>query len=106
MPSDSFTNAPDVPQYILRTTVRQHRPYVASSYSNLTSKERAARQLTRTPTAAQRLDQCGAGDETALPDVDGGLGISESGLLCDDDTGIGDGAGQILVVDEMCLRHV
>lgn len=31
-------------QYIVRTDVRQHRPYVANSYSNLTDKERLVRQ--------------------------------------------------------------
>lgn len=53
MPSDRYSNKPPgVPNYLVRTTVRT-RPYVASSYSNLTPKERMARQQ-------QRLAACGA----------------------------------------------
>jgi hypothetical protein len=48
MPSNRFTNTPAVPDYIVRTNVRQHRPYVANQYSNqLTYKERLARQQSR-----------------------------------------------------------
>lgn len=50
MPSDRFTNGPAIPpQYIVRTSVRQTRPYVSSGgHSNLTPKERLARQQLRT----------------------------------------------------------
>jgi hypothetical protein len=41
----NYTNSPIGPQYIVRTSLRQHRPYVASSFSSqLTPKERLARQ--------------------------------------------------------------
>jgi hypothetical protein len=41
----NYTNSPVGPQYIVRTSLRQHRPYVASSFSSqLTPKERLARQ--------------------------------------------------------------
>jgi hypothetical protein len=48
MPDRRYTNAPVVPEYLVRTSVRQHRPYVGSNYSNqLTYKERLARQQVR-----------------------------------------------------------
>lgn len=52
MPRDHYTNAPTMngvpPQYLVRTTARTTRPYVASRFSNLTAKERAARHQWRT----------------------------------------------------------
>jgi len=60
----------------------------------------AGRQLARIPAAAQCLDQGGARDQTALADVEGGLGVGECRLLGDDDARIDDGADQILVVDD------
>ena len=51
MPS-GFTNAPATDPYIVRTSVRLHRPYVASHYSNkLTAKERVARQVVKSAAA-------------------------------------------------------
>jgi hypothetical protein len=53
MPSSRYTNYPESSQYLVRTSVRQARPYVASSYSNqLTYKERLARQQMKTGNAA------------------------------------------------------
>jgi len=46
---ETFTNASAPGQYLVRTRVRATRPYVSSgSYSNLTYKERLARQQLRT----------------------------------------------------------
>src|SRR5215469_18404434 len=56
--------------------------------------------MRRIPSAAQCLDQRGAGDKPALPDVDSRFGISQRGLIGDDNTSIRDGAGQILVVED------
>lgn len=44
---ENYSNRSGAPQYLVRTSVRQ-RPYVASSYSNLTYKEQLARQQLRT----------------------------------------------------------
>ena len=60
----------------------------------------AAWELRRVPATAQRLDQRGASDEAALADVYGSLGIGERRLIGDDNAGIGDCAGQILVVED------
>src|SRR5690348_3299486 len=60
----------------------------------------AARQLTCVPPAAQRLNERGARDEPALPDIDGRLGVGQRRLIGDDNTGKRDGAGQILVVED------
>ncbi len=51
MLNDRFTNVPGVPQYIVRTRVRETRPYVASGFSNLTTKEKLARQQLRVASA-------------------------------------------------------
>lgn len=49
MPSDKFTNAPSGNDgYIVRTNVRMHRPYVSGNFSNLTPKEKMARQIQKT----------------------------------------------------------
>jgi len=72
MPSDRYTNQP-VPQYIVRTSVRQ-RPYVASSYTNqMTYKERLARQQLRTANA-------GMGTFGGFGVGSGGIGGSTIGL--------------------------
>jgi hypothetical protein len=60
----------------------------------------AAWQLCRVPTTAQCLDQGGARDELALSNVDRSLGVGQRGLIGDDNTGIRDGSGEILVVDD------
>ena len=45
---DRYTNAPATPQYLVRTSQRVVRPYVSSGgYSNLTGKERLARQMSK-----------------------------------------------------------
>ena len=59
-----------------------------------------ARQLRGVPAAAHCLDQRGTGDEPALPDIDGRLGVGQRSLIGDNNAGIRDGAGQILVVDD------
>src|ERR1700737_3357037 len=68
-----------------------------------------ARQLSGVPSAAQRLNQRGAGDETTLADIDGRNGIGERGLIGDDDARIRDSACQILVIEDprglKCCRH-
>jgi len=52
MPSTPYTNSPNAAapgQYLVRTRVRETRPYVANgSFSNLTDREKLARQQTRT----------------------------------------------------------
>lgn len=73
MPSDRYTNSP-VPQYIVRTSVRQTTPYISSSYtSQLTYKERLARQQLRTANA-------GMGQFGGFGVGSGGMGGSSIGL--------------------------
>lgn len=49
MANDRFTNSSSKgSEYLVRTSVRTHRPYVAGSYSNLTPKEKMARQINKT----------------------------------------------------------
>lgn len=69
MPTDRYTNNPGS-QYIVRTSVRMHRPYVANSYSTqLSYKERLARQQLKT---AHGSSGGGYGG--------GGIGVGMAGL--------------------------
>jgi hypothetical protein len=71
-----FSNAPPERQYLVQTRVRTTRPYVAQTYaSQLTSKERIARQL-------QRQAACGTtggGGSSAYSGGGGGYGGSYGG---------------------------
>ena len=60
----------------------------------------AARQLRGIPAAAQRLDQRDGGDQPALAEIERGLGIGERRRLRDDDIGVGDRAGLVLVEED------
>lgn len=58
----NYTNARVESQYIVRTSVRQHRPYVASNFSSqLTSKERLARQQQKVANGMGTLGGYGVG---------------------------------------------
>lgn len=78
MPNDRYTNNPGS-QYIVRTSVRVHRPYVANSYSNqLSYKERLARQQLKTAHGSGGGYGVGGG----------GIGVGMAGL-----SGMGGGFG-------------
>src|SRR6266851_5218859 len=59
-----------------------------------------ARHLRRIPAAAQRLDQGDAGNQAALAHGQRGLGVCERRGLCDDDSGIGNRTGLVLIVED------
>lgn len=63
---DRYTNAPAQPQYLVRTSQRViTRPYVSSGgYSNLTSKERIARQINKTSAGMGGMGGLGGGNTT------------------------------------------
>lgn len=79
---ENYSNRQGVSQYLVRTQVRQHRPYVANSYSNqLTYKEQLARQQLRTAHSGGQLGgfSGGGGSGIGLGGIGGGTVQSSQG---------------------------